>query len=58
MHQRHKPMMKIAKLIYTIMTLIGILMTGQNVLILKEIETKLQRMTIPNITSHSQININ
>lgn len=58
MHQKHKPMMKIAKLIYTIMTLIGILVTGQNVLILKEIETKVQRMTIPNVTSHSQININ
>ena len=58
MHQRHKPMIKIAKLIYTIITLIGILVTGQNALILKEIETKVQRMTIPNVTSHSQININ
>lgn len=51
-------MMKIAKLIYTIITLIGILVTGQNALILKDIETKAQRTTIPNITSHSQININ
>lgn len=58
MHQRHKPMIKIAKLIYTIITLIGILVTGQNALILKEIEMKVQRMTIPNVTSHSQININ
>ncbi|WP_438577270.1 hypothetical protein [Cetobacterium sp.] len=51
-------MIKIAKLIYTIITLIGMLVTGQNALILKEIETKVQRMAIPNVTSHSQININ
>lgn len=51
-------MIKIARLIYTIITLIVILVTGQNILILKEIETKVQRMTIPNVTSHSQININ
>ena len=51
-------MIKIAKLIYTIITLIGILVTGQNALILKKIETKIQKMSIPNVTSHSQININ
>ena len=51
-------MIKIAKLIYTIITLIGILVTGQNALILKKIETKIQKTSIPNVTSHSQININ
>lgn len=58
MHQRHRPMIKIAKLIYTIITLIGILVTGQNALILKKIEIRIQKMSVPNVTSHSQININ
>ena len=51
-------MIKIVKVIYTIITLIGILVTGQNALILKKIETKIQKLSIPNVTSHSQININ
>lgn len=51
-------MMKLVKLIYTIITLIGILIIGQNALVLKDIEAKVQRMVIPNVTSHSQININ
>lgn len=51
-------MVKIAKLIYTIITLIGILVTGQNALILKKIEIRIQKMSVPNVTSHSQININ
>ena len=58
MHQRHRPMVKITKLIYTIITLIGILVTGQNALILKKIEIRIQKMSVPNVTSHSQININ
>lgn len=51
-------MIKIVKVIYTIITLVGILVTGQNALILKKIETKIQNMSVPNVTSHSQININ
>ena len=58
MHQRRRPMMKFVKLIYTIITLIGILVTGQNALILKKIEIRIQKMSVPNVTSHSQININ
>ena len=58
MHQRRRPMIKIVKVIYTILTLIGVLVTGSNTLVLRNMGTKVERMTIPQVTSHSQININ
>ena len=51
-------MIKIVKIVYTILTLVGVLVTGNNTLVLRNIGTKVERMTIPQVTSHSQININ
>lgn len=58
MHQRRRPMMKTLKIIYTVMTLIGVLVTGNNTLVLRNIGVKVEKMAIPQVTSHSQININ
>ena len=58
MHQRRRPMVKIVKVIYTVLTLISVLVTGSNTLVLRNMETKVEKMTIPQVTSHSQININ
>ena len=51
-------MIKMLKIVYTVITLIGVLVTGNNTLVLKNIGSKVERMTIPQVTSHSQININ
>lgn len=51
-------MVKIVKVIYTILTLIGVLVTGSNALVLRNMGTKVEKITIPQVTSHSQININ
>ena len=51
-------MVKIVKVIYTVLTLISVLVTGSNTLILRNMGTKVEKMTIPQVTSHSQININ
>ncbi|MGL4803772.1 MAG: hypothetical protein ACRC15_01175 [Cetobacterium sp.] len=51
-------MVKIVKVIYTVLTLISVLVTGNNTLVLRNMGTKVERMTIPQVTSHSQININ
>ena len=51
-------MMKILKTVYTILTLVGVLITGNNTLVLRNIGTKVERMAISQVTSHSQININ
>ncbi|MCQ9628384.1 hypothetical protein HS141_15810 [Cetobacterium somerae] len=51
-------MIKMLKVIYTVLTLVGMLVTGSNTLVLKSIGSKVERMTIPQVTSHSQININ
>lgn len=51
-------MIKIVKIVYTILTLVGVLVTGNNTLVLRNIGTKVERMAIPQVTSHSQININ
>lgn len=51
-------MIKIVKIIYTILTLVGVLVTGNNTLVLRSIDSKVERMAIPQVTSHSQININ
>ena len=51
-------MVKTLKIIYTVLTLIGVLVTGNNTLVLRNIGSKVERMTIPQVTSHSQININ
>ena len=58
MHQRRRPMMKMLKIIYTVLTLVGMLVTGSNTLVLKSIGVKVEKMAIPQVTSHSQININ
>ena len=50
-------MMKTLKIIYTVMTLIGVLVTGNNTLVLRNIGVKVEKMAIPQVTSHSQINI-
>lgn len=51
-------MIKTVKIIYTVLTLIGVLVTGNNTLVLRSIGSKVERMAIPQVTSHSQININ
>lgn len=51
-------MIKIVKIIYTILTLVGVLVTGNNTLVLRSIGVKVEKMTVPQVTSHSQININ
>ena len=51
-------MIKIIKIIYTVLTLVEVLVTGNNTLVLRSIGNKVERMTIPQVTSHSQININ
>ena len=51
-------MIKMLKIVYTVITLIGVLVTGNNTLVLKSIGSKVERMAIPQVTSHSQININ
>ncbi|WP_298064953.1 hypothetical protein [uncultured Cetobacterium sp.] len=51
-------MIKTLKIIYTVLTLIGMLVTGNNTLVLRSIGNRVERMTIPQVTSHSQININ
>ncbi|MBC2852538.1 hypothetical protein [Cetobacterium sp. 2G large] len=51
-------MIKTIKIIYTVLTLIGMLVTGNNTLVLRSVGSKIERMTIPQVTSHSQININ
>ena len=51
-------MIKIVKIVYTVLTLVGVLVTGNNTLVLRNIGTKVERMAIPQVTSHSQININ
>ncbi|MHA4988118.1 hypothetical protein [Cetobacterium somerae] len=51
-------MMKMLKIIYTVLTLVGMLVTGSNTLVLKSIGVKVEKMAIPQVTSHSQININ
>lgn len=58
MHQRRRPMIKTLKIIYTVLTLVGVLVTGNNTLVLRNIGNRVERMTIPQVTSHSQININ
>ena len=51
-------MIKTIKIIYTVLTLVGMLVTGSNTLVLKSIGVKVEKMAIPQVTSHSQININ
>ncbi|MGL5368930.1 MAG: hypothetical protein ACRDAG_11570 [Cetobacterium somerae] len=51
-------MVKMLKVVYTVITLIGVLVTGNNTLVLKSIGVKVEKMAIPKVTSHSQININ
>lgn len=51
-------MVKMLKIVYTIVTLIGVLVTGNNTLVLRNIGSKVEKMAIPKVTSHSQININ
>jgi len=51
-------MIKMLKVIYTVLTLVGMLVTGNNTLVLKNIGVKVEKMAIPKVTSHSQININ
>ncbi|MDX8335934.1 hypothetical protein [Candidatus Cetobacterium colombiensis] len=51
-------MIKILKVIYTILTVAGMVITGSNTLVLKDIGVKVEKMAIPKVTSHSQININ
>ena len=58
MHQRRRPMIKIVKIIYTILTLAGMLITGSNTIVLRSMSTKVEKIAIPQVTSHSQININ
>ena len=51
-------MIKMLKILYTVLTLVGVLVTGNNTLVLKNIGVKIEKMAIPQVTSHSQININ
>ena len=51
-------MVKMQKVVYTVITLIAVLVTGNNTLVLRSIGNRVERMAIPQVTSHSQININ
>ncbi|WP_156111949.1 hypothetical protein [Cetobacterium sp. ZWU0022] len=47
------------KIIYIILSIAGMAVTGSNTLVLKEIGVKVSRLSnIPAVTSHSQIHIN
>jgi len=52
-------MMKIIKILYLVLSIAGMAVTGSNTLVLKEIGVKVTKLSsIPTVTSHSQININ
>ena len=52
-------MMKIIKILYLVLSIAGMAVTGSNTLVLKEIGVKVTKLSsIPAVTSHSQININ
>lgn len=59
MHQRRRPMIKLLKIIYIILSIAGMAVTGSNAMVLKEIGVKVSRLSnLPAVTSHSQIHIN
>ena len=51
-------MMEILKTIYTVLTLVIVLVTGNNTLVFKNIGVKVEKIDILQATSHLQININ
>ncbi len=52
-------MIKLLKIIYIILSIAGMAVTGSNTLVLKEIGVKVSRLSnLPAVTSHSQIHIN
>ncbi len=51
-------MKNILKIAYTILTIAGMLVTGNNTFLLRDMGKKVQSLSIPKVTSHSQININ
>lgn len=51
-------MKKIVKVIYVLITILWMAITGENTVKLKDIDVKIKELKIPKITSQSQININ
>ena len=52
-------MVKIIKILYIILSIAGMAVTGSNTVVLKDIGVKVSKLSsIPAVTSHSQININ
>lgn len=51
-------MKKILKIVYTITTILWMILTGANTMELKDVDVKIKELKIPKISSQSQININ
>ncbi|MBC2850947.1 MAG: hypothetical protein RSA57_10000 [Cetobacterium sp.] len=52
-------MKNILKIIYTLLTLTGMIVTGNNTFVLRDMGERVQNLSsVPKVTSHSQININ